>query len=272
MACATPYNALMAIFCPLAIVATYNDLDIVPQVVGKLLYDGVDVHILDNWSSDGTFETLHELRGRQVGQGSLSIERFPTDGPTRYYDLRSILLRKEEIALHFPGRWIIHQDSDEVRTSPWPDIGLREGLRRVDEAGFTAVDFVVLAFRPIDDSFKAGVDPEIHFRYFEWGHPDFHQIKAWKQPRQRVDLASQAGHEVRFWGRTVCPEKFRLKHYSLRHPDQSKRKIFIERLGRLLPSAVAAGWHVHYAERAAADRFLWDPATLVDYWTLTNQD
>ena len=111
MACATPYNALMAIFCPLAIVATYNDLDIVPQVVGKLLYDGVDVHILDNWSSDGTFETLNELRGRQVGQGSLSIERFPTDGPTRYYDLRSILLRKEEIALHFalaryrpPGR------------------------------------------------------------------------------------------------------------------------------------------------------------------------
>ena len=60
-----------------------------------------------------------------------------------------------------------------------------------------------------------------------------------------------------------------LKHYSLRHPDQSKRKILVERLGRLHPAAVAAGWHVQYAPQAAASRFLWDPATLVDYQTLT---
>ena len=55
----------------------------------------------------------------------------------------------------------------------------------------------------------------------------------------------------------------------MRHPDQSKRKIFVERLGRLLPAAVAGGWHIQYAPQAAAGRFLWDPATLVDYQTLT---
>ena len=258
----------MASFCPLAIIATYNDVDIVPQVVAKLLDDGNDVHILDNWSSDGTVEALQDLSARRPGQASLSIERFPENGPTRYFDLRSILRRKEEIALGFPRRWIIHQDSDEVRTSPWPGVGLREGLRRADEAHFTAVDFVVLAFRPIDDSYKAGVDPETHFRYFEWGPPEFQQIKAWKQPRRRADLATHAGHEVLFRGRKVFPEKFQLKHYSLRHPDQSKRKISVERLGRLLPAAVAAGWHVHYGRQAAANRFLWDPATLVDYQTL----
>ena len=118
-----------------------------------------------------------------------------------------------------------------MRTSPWPGVGLREGLHRADEAGSTAVDFVVLAFRPIDDSYKAGVDPETHFRYFEWDHPDYRHIKAWKQPRRRADLASHAGHEVCFRGRKVFPEKFQLKHYSMRHPDQSKRKIFVERLG-----------------------------------------
>jgi hypothetical protein len=72
-----------------------------------------------------------------------------------------------------------------------------------------------------------------------------------------------------FRGRKVFPEKFQLKHYSTRHPDQSRRKIFVERLGRLLPAAVAGGWHVHYAMQADANRFLWDPATLVDYQTLT---
>jgi hypothetical protein len=148
-----------------------------------------------------------------------------------------------------------------VRKSPWPGVGLRDGLRRVDEARFTAVDFVVLAFRPIDDSYKAGVDPETHFRYFEWGHPDFRHIKAWRQPRKRVDLASTAGHEVRFRRRKVFPERFHLKHYSLRHPEQSRRKIFVERLGRLAPEAVAAGWHMHYAHRAAENHSVWDPAT-----------
>jgi hypothetical protein len=259
----------MASSCPLAIIATYNDLDIVPQVVSKLLDDGNDVHILDSWSSDGTFEALHELRGHRTGSASLSLERFPADGPKRYFDLRSILRRKEEIAVNFPGRWIINGDSDEVRTSPWPGVGLREGLRRVDEARYTAVDFVLLAFRLIDDSYRAAVDPETHFRYFNWGPPGFLHIKAWKQPRKRIDLASTGGHEVRFRRRTVFPEKFHLKHYPLRHPDQARRKIFVERLGRLSPKEVAAGWHVHYARQAADNRFLWDPATLVDYQTLT---
>ena len=101
----------MASFCPLAIIATYNDVDIVPQVVAKLLDDGNDVHILDNWSSDGTVEALQDLSARRPGQASLSIERFPENGPTRYFDLRSILRRKEEIALavsppldHPPGQ------------------------------------------------------------------------------------------------------------------------------------------------------------------------
>jgi hypothetical protein len=201
--------------------------------------------------------------------GKPSLERFPADGPKRYFDLRSILRRKEEIAVNFPGRWIINGDSDEVRTSPWPGVGLREGLRRVDEARYTAVDFVLLAFRLIDDSYRAAVDPETHFRYFNWGPPGFLHIKAWKQPRKRVDLASTGGHEVRFRRRTVFPEKFHLKHYPLRHPDQARRKIFVERLGRLSPKEVAAGWHVHYARQAADNRFLWDPATLVDYQTLT---
>ena len=36
----------MARFCPLAIIATHNDLDIAPQVVRKLLGNGIAVHIV----------------------------------------------------------------------------------------------------------------------------------------------------------------------------------------------------------------------------------
>src|SRR5262245_18448894 len=126
----------MARFRPLAIIATYNDYDIAPQIVRKLLGNGIGVHILDNWSSDGTYEALADL-------GLETIERFPAAGPSRYFQLGDILRRKEEIAARFPGRWIINQDSDELRCSPWPGIGLREGIGRVDDAGFNAIDFDV---------------------------------------------------------------------------------------------------------------------------------
>ena len=98
----------MAAVRPLAIIATYNDLDIAPQVLRKLLQDEIDVHILDNWSSDGTYEALAKLNLH-------SIERFPASGPSRYFKLHPILRRKEDIAAQFPGRWIINQDSDEIR-------------------------------------------------------------------------------------------------------------------------------------------------------------
>src|SRR5262245_28546966 len=93
----------MSHFRPLAIIATYNDHDIAPQVVRKLLSDGIGVHIIDNWSSDGTYEALADL-------GLEAIERFPDSGASRYFQLRPILQRKEVIAARFPGRWIINQD------------------------------------------------------------------------------------------------------------------------------------------------------------------
>ena len=62
---------------------------------------------------------------------------------------------KEEIAENFPGRWIIHHDSDEIRCSPWAGISLRGGLNIAERMGYTAVDFTVCEFRPVD----AGLSP-----------------------------------------------------------------------------------------------------------------
>jgi hypothetical protein len=243
----------MARFRPLAIIATHNDFDIAPQVVRKLLSDGIGVHIVDNWSSDGTYEAL-------AGLGLEGIERFAASGASRYFQLVAILRRKEEIAAAFPGRWIINQDSDEIRCSPWPGIGLREGIGRVDDAGFNAIDFNVLNFRPMDDRFRAGDDPEMHFRHFE-GEKHIDQVQVWRQPRERVSLAEYGGHKVLFDGRRIFPERFVLKHYSFRHPAQAQRKV-LDRLSRFDPGERARGWHVHYDKYADKRDFIWDPVRL----------
>lgn len=251
-------------FHPLAIVTTYNDADIAMQTVLKLLDDGIDVDVLDNWSTDGTFEQLMVLSGLRPG---LRIERFPASGPTDNHEFEAVLRRKEEIAARFPGRWIIHHDSDEIRCSPWAGVSLRAGLQLVDQRKFTAVDFTVCDFRPTDCRFSPGNDPEQQIRHFQFGdRPDlFTQVKAWRQGDDRVDLVSHAGHQVCFPERKIFTYNFILKHYPMRTPAQARRKVFAERRERYSPRLRAKGWHIQYDSVKMDDSFLWDALELIEF-------
>lgn len=251
-------------FRPLAIVATYNDRDIIVPVTTKLLDDGIDVHVLDNWSNDQSYEALTSLVSSRA---CLVVERFPDNGPTQHYEWRALLERKDQIAQQHPGRWIIHHDSDEVRCSPWRGMSLRAGLHVADQMGFNAVDFTVCNFRPIDDSFAVGLDPEAAFRFFELAREPAHfvQIKAWRQPNDSVSLALSGGHEAQFAGRRIFPYKFMLKHYELRGSEHARRKVFGERRERYSPRERADGWHNHYDHWKVEDRFLWDRGGLIEF-------
>jgi hypothetical protein len=251
-------------FRPLALIATYNDRDLVESVVVKLLNDNIDVHILDNWSDDGTFERLREIQASCVG---LSLERFPAEGPSRYYEWRAILRRKEEIARTHPGRWIIHQDSDEVRCAPWRQCSFRQGIFSVDRAKFNAIDFTVLDFRPVDDGFVEGADPETALPGFEFGRRPGHflQIKAWRQGAESVRLAETGGHDAQFSGQRVFPYKFLLKHYPIRSSEQGRRKVFVERRGRFSPQERADGWHIQYDHWQADEHFVWRRDQLITF-------
>lgn len=251
-------------FRPLALVTTYNDGDIAVQMISKLLDDGIEVWVHDNWSTDDTFEQLTALA---AARSDLSVERFPGAGPSQYFDLRTICRMKEEVAATQPGRWIIHHDSDEIRCSPWPGVSLRGGLYVAERMGYTAVDFTVCEFRPVADGSVPGLDLERHARHFEYsrelGH--FEQIKVWRQPAGRVDLVSSGGHQARFPGRKTFPYKFLLKHYPLRTPQQARVKIFCERRPRYSPEERKMGWHTHYDHFSTEQPFLWDAVELIDF-------
>ena len=251
-------------FRPLALVTTYNDGDIAAEMVSKFLDDGIEVLVQDNWSTDGTFEQLTALA---AGRSHLSMERFPEQGSSRYFDLRTICRMKEEIAAKHPGRWIIHHDSDEIRCSPWTGISLRGGLYIAERMGYTAVDFTVCEFRPVDDGRSPAPSLERQIRHFEYSRVPGHflQIKVWRQGGQRVDLARSGGHQAEFAGRRIFPYKFLLKHYPLRSTEQARRKIFSERRPRYAPQERDMGWHTHYNECRADQRFIWDAADLIDF-------
>ena len=237
-------------FRVVAIVAAFNEGDIISQVIGHLVENGIDVYLIDNHSTDDTVDQANNWLGR----GLLDIEQFPPILPPGFqspdpFDWSAILRRKEELASELDADWFIHHDADEIRESPWPNITLKEAIRWVDTLGYNCIDFKLLNFPPIDDGFKQGDDPRSYFRLYEDGGKfDKLQLKCWKATKNYFSLVLTGGHEARFEGRRIFPIQFLLRHYPIRGQSHGLKKVFTERKGRFLDNERSKGWHVQYDE------------------------
>ncbi|MCW2366816.1 SAM-dependent methyltransferase [Sphingobium sp. B7D2B] len=254
---------------PLAVIAAYNEADILDQVVRDWIEQGCDVHVIDNWSDDGSWNLLEGIRAEFADR--VTIERFPEE-PAANYEWRNLLRRKEMIASAHPGRWIIHSDADELRRPPFPWLTMAQGLALAQHAGANRIPFTLLNFRPTASGpdLLAGLTADGLF--FDYGIQPEHsvQTKAWLQGEQKVDLVSVGGHIAHFDGAIDFHYKFLLRHYPIRSADHGRRKVMKERKGRWSPDERAMGWHVQYDGFHAGSAYLWDEATLFqqteDFW------
>jgi hypothetical protein len=245
-------------FRVVALISTFNEADVIDPVLEHLASNGVWSYLIDNCSTD---ETVRVAR-RWLGRGLLGLERFenPPDGRTSW---KALLTRKVELARELGADWYIHHDADEIRESPWPGASLREAIRSVDRLGYNAIDFRVLNFVPVDDTFRAGDDPREHF--LRWEEPadyDRLQRKCWKAGAAELSLAD-GGHDVRFADRRVFPMRFLLRHYPIRSQAHGRRKVFEDRKTRFAKEELALGWHRQYDHISRLDHmFLRNPASL----------
>jgi hypothetical protein len=248
-----------------AILATYNEEDIIGQVCKYLLDQGIYVHIIDNWSTDSTLTIVKSL---DKGNEDLSYELFPREDQKRFvwFDM---LNRKVQYAKSSDYDWYIHYDADEIRESCW-DVPLIEGINRIDQLGYNAIDHTVIDFRPIKDDFDVNQKPDEFFKHFEFGKRPGHfaQVKGWKNsPSIDYDLSSTGGHAIGFNNIKIFPYKFLLKHYPLRSLEQMKRKIFKDRLPRFEDEKKERGWHTHYDKyiKKENELKLWKADELIKY-------
>lgn len=249
---------------PVAILAVYNERDIIEESLRDLIAEGCDVVVLDNWSSDGSFEVVEQLQG-EFPQRMIKVQRFPAK-PTSKTSLTDLIAAKEEIAAGFPGRWIINADADEFRRSPLEGLNLAQALDCAQRCGATRINFTVLNFRPVEDGTPPVGEYRTHFRYFELpDHPSyFVQGRAWLQPTKRISLAKSAGHVAEFSGATDFPLNFWMKHIPIRSQIHAARKISGERAKRWSEEELAKGWHTHYAEERNQS-YIWRSETLHNF-------
>ena len=108
-----------------AIIAAYNEGDVIYHVIRDLVEQDIQVVFIDHHSTDNT---LSEVK-RWLGKGVVRIETFPEDAgmeiPNDVYSWRYILRRKQDIAAEMGPGWYIHTDADEFRESPWLHLNLR---------------------------------------------------------------------------------------------------------------------------------------------------
>ncbi|HON00885.1 MAG TPA: tetratricopeptide repeat protein, partial [Acidobacteriota bacterium] len=231
-----------------AIISAHNEGDVIYHVIGDLIRQGVSVYLLDHQSTDDTVE----IAAKWLGKGLLHIEKFPEDAhyaeENRFqYIWRDILKRKSELASQLEADWFIHADADEFRESPWPGLTLKEAIQVVDRLGYNAIDFELLNFRPVDNSFVPSEDVREYLKYYE-GAENYNsrQVKAWKNLHVPIDLVTSGGHDVAFDGRTVFPIRFILRHYPIRSQQHGLLKVFHHRKNRFSAVERAMSWHVQY--------------------------
>lgn len=243
-----------------AFMPAFNEADLLAHSVAYLAAQGIDVHVVDNWSTDGTWEIAQSLLGR----GVTNLDRFPIDEPPATYDWRGILRHVESLALASTADWCMLHDVDERRFPARAGHDLRTALCHAEARGFNCVDHVVLEHPPVDDGFDPSRDVVAQFPHWTFsrhrGH--FHQRKAWKHPGVPVSLESSAGHDVRFPGRRVDPFKLVLRHYPIRSQAHGERKVFGDRVRRWNSEERRLGWHRQYDAVDPARGFLRDSATL----------
>jgi glycosyltransferase involved in cell wall biosynthesis len=247
-------------FRVVVLMSAYNEEDIIVPCLQYLIKQGLEVYLIDNWSTDSTVELASEF----LGKGLLAIEKFPQRRPPAHYVWADILARIEQLTKEIDADWFVLQDVDEIRASPWPGTNLRDAILKVDREGFNCIDHTVLTFYPIDNDYSAGTDFEAYFRHFEFSDRpgQFIEIKAWKNLGRRISLSLSAGHEVRFNGRRPYPFRFLLKHYPVRSQAHGEKKIFRERMPRWFPQERARGWHTHYDHINEGHSFLRRPDEL----------
>ena len=256
-----------------AIVNCYNEGDIITEVVLYLLQQNLNVIVVDNWSTDGSYEVVLALAEKQP---KLKVTRFP-DAPSDYFNLNEQLINTVKISQQHGYGWYIHYDADEIRESPWQNVNLQDAVSFVDSLGYNAIDFTVLNFRYLkDDSDYSDLPPTKRLRYWEFGDRPGHfkQVKAWKYYGQKVNLNKSGGHRVRFTDQKIYPFNFLTRHYPLRSSEQSNQKLYRDRLPRFDLEQKKFGWHLHYNNLSIEqlkgwhkkDLFPWHPTTFkTDY-------
>jgi len=197
----------------------YNEEDIIEEVVEHLLDQGLELVVLDNGSTDRTYEICKKIENKNL----LNISQFKTS--TYAYEWDSILRTLYDMALVHSPDWVIRSDSDEFLSSGIDGVNLKDAITQVDEEGQNLIQFNRFDFFMTDDDDLSAKSIKKKLPYYSY-HGDF-LYRAWKySPGIKIGYAG--GHYPIFpegLPYLISPRKFVMRHYTFRSKEQALKKM-----------------------------------------------
>ena len=204
----------------IGMLSVFNDEDIIREVIEDLLSQGLELVVLDNGSTDNTFQICEKFQGR----GILQLKQFKTEN--FIYNLNLLLRMLYDMALTESPDWVLRSDSDEFFESGIPKKNLKEAIEQVDLEGFNLVQFDLLDFFMTDDDNESAKSIKEKFPYYSW-HGDY-LYRAWKY-FPGITIGYAGGHYPIFpegYLYKIYPKKFAMRHYKFRSKKQAEKKMF----------------------------------------------
>jgi glycosyltransferase involved in cell wall biosynthesis len=229
-------------------IPVYNEADIIGQVIGHLVSQGIELVILDNGSTDGS----SDICAGHVGKGVLSIEKSVTDR----FEFNSIIAKLYDAALRQRPDWVVLNAADEFLESPFQGMTLKEAIELEDRRGYNLIQFNNFEFWPTEQD-RDSSEPDVRkrLRYYTWN--DDLQFRCWRV-YPGIIVVGTAGHYPAFPNDlkvTIPKTKFILRHYRIRSYEHGLKKVFEDRLPRYVVEEQRKGLHVHYSKFERDDTF-----------------
>ena len=219
-------------------VPVFNDGDIIKEVLEHLISQGIEPVVLDNGSTDGSFEICQEF----FNKGLIGLQRYESNK----FLLMEILRKLYDMALVKSPDWLIINGSDEFLESGQNDSTLKTAISKIDSEGYNLIQFNVFNFFMTENNQNSEKSVKEKMKYYSFDHDD--NYRAWKfHPGISPEL--KGGHSPIFPSDLkyqICPTKFVLRHYRFRSKEQADRKMK-ERLIRNKGTAeTRTGWHNYW--------------------------
>ncbi len=236
-----------------AILAIHNERPYLSNCLSHLVANGMDFAVVDNDSTDGSTELVHD---RKFAHHLAGYRRVPFSGT---FNWDEILRAQEQLLRTIDADWHLLLAPDEVMHSYVPTESLASAIARLDQQGYDVINFNEFVFLPVDGDYVPDINGMQPLKYYYFHEPrKLFQMRAWKKSLGVSNVAG-AGHRFFDANLRLAPESFAIRHYIFRNQAHAfekyaKRKFAVEEVSR--------GWHRNRVGQATPHFAFPPPSTL----------
>ena len=198
-------------------IPVFNEEDIIEEVIKFHLSQGLELVILDNGSTDNSYEICRKY----LGNGVLKLERYQS----KFFRGHVIFRILYDIALTTSPDWIVLIASDEFLESGIKDFRFKDAILKANNEGYNLIQFDRFDFFMTDKDNEFAKETRKKLIYYSY-QDDF-LYRAWKYfPGIIANYTSchypifPVGHQYK-----ISPTKLVLRHYIFRTKDQAEKKV-----------------------------------------------